>query len=112
MIRWHNQVNKKAYGVEWSPIDNVEKTELENGKVKTRRINTESKKQYSFNLYFSKAEYFLFAEWWKSELKDGALSFEFPNLEGLDENTEYEMVEPYSASWQNYKEVSMVVREC
>ena len=112
MIQWSNQVNTKAYGVEWSPIDNVERTELENGKIKTRRINTESKKQFSFNLYLSKAEYFIFDEWFKTQLKDGSLSFEFPCLDGKAGTAEYLLIEPFTASGQNSKEISLRVVEC
>lgn len=112
MIQWHSQINNKAFGVEWSPTDNVERTEMENGKIKTRRINTESKKQFAFNLYLTKSEYYLFEEWWRTSLKDGSLSFEFPCLDGRSGTAEYIPIEQYTASGQNGKEINMRVVEC
>jgi hypothetical protein len=115
MVIWPDGVNKNAYGLDIASGDNVIRTELDSGKIKTYRRNSEAKKTFSFNLYLDdrgdNSEFKKFDVWFRNSLKDGALSFVFPDLMGSGNDKHYLVTDEYSAVGQRYKEVSLTVVE-
>lgn len=114
-VAWHPDVNKKAYGMDASTIENVERVEFESGKARTFLKNTAAKKTHSFMLKMEdvgdNSEYKTFVTWWETTLLGGALSFVFPDLITHDSDTEYRPIGTYSATGQKWKEVSITVEE-
>jgi hypothetical protein len=114
-VAWHPDVNKKAYGMDTAPIENVERVEFESGKARTYLKNTAAKKTHSFMLKLEdvgdNSEYKKFVAWWETNLLGGALSFYFPDLITHDSDTEYRPIGTYSATGQKWKEVSITVEE-
>ena len=114
-VAWHPDVNKKAYGMDTAPMENVERVEFESGKARTFLKNTAAKKTHSFMLKMydvgDNSEYKKFVTWWESTLLSGALSFYFPDLITHDGDTEYRPLGTYSAAGQKWKEVSITVEE-
>lgn len=114
-VNWPAGVNQKAYGMETSPIENVERIEFESGKARTFLKNTAAKKAHTFMLSMedvgASSEYKLFLAWYENVLLSGALSFYFPDLITHDGDTEYRLLEPFSASGQKRKELSFSVEE-
>lgn len=114
-VAWHPDVNQRAYGMDTSPINNVERVEFESGKARTFRKNTAVKKSHSFMLTLKDdgddSEYKKFLLWWDTTLQGGALSFWFPDLITHDGDTEYRPLEDFSATGQLYKEITMTVEE-
>ena len=83
-VAWHPDVNKKAYGMDTAPMENVERVEFESGKARTFLKNTAAKKTHSFMLKMDdvgdNSEYKKFVAWWEYTLLGGSLSFYFPDL--------------------------------
>jgi hypothetical protein len=99
MVIWPDGVNKDAYGLDIASGDNVIRTELDSGKIKTYRRNSEAKKTFSFNLYLDdrgdNSEFKKFDVWFRNSLND----------------KHYLVTDEYSAVGQRYKEVSLTVVE-
>lgn len=114
-VSWPVGVNTDAYGMESTPIENVERVQFESGKARTYLKNSAQKLAFSFLVSMDdvgpSSEYKLFVEWWDTTLKSGALSFKFPDLVTHDTLTEYRMTGQYNSSGQKRKEVSFTVEE-
>lgn len=114
-VSWPVGVNTDAYGMEATPINNVERIEFESGKARTYLKNSAQKYTFSFMLSLDDSgagsEYRLFVTWWNDTLKSGSLSFYFPDLITHSGNTEYRMVQNYSSAGQKRKEISLTVEE-
>ncbi len=121
IVEWDSTVNKKVYGIETTPTENVERTEFESGLARTFRKNTIAKKKHSFMIKLSDravskdasghTEFKRFVDWWDYVLQDGANSFSFTNLITCDGNKTYRPTAPYTASGQGLKEVTIEVEE-
>ena len=115
MVTWPATVNTDAYGMESTPIENVERIEFESGKSRTYLKNSAQKKQFSFLLTMkdvgASSEYKDFVEWWDNTLLSGSLSFGFPDLITHTGTTEYRPIAVYSATGQKRKEVTLTVEE-
>ena len=115
-VAWPTGVNQKAYGMDTSPGENVERVEFESGKARTFLKNSVGKKVHSFMLSLEDAgdtsEYKTFLEWWSDDLASGSLSFLFPDLITHDADKEYRSVDgSFSATGQRIKEISLTVEE-
>jgi hypothetical protein len=115
-VAWPMSVNQKAYGMDTSPGENVERVEFESGKARTFLKNSVSKKVHSFMLDFEdvgdSSEYKDFLTWWNDDLASGSLSFLFPDLINHDADKEYRSVDgTFSATGQRIKTVSLTVEE-
>lgn len=115
-VAWPLSVNQKAYGMDTSPGENVERIEFESGKARTFLKNSVGKKVHSFMLTLEDigdtSEYKDFLEWWSDDLASGSLSFLFPDLVTHDADKEYRSVDGnFSATGQKYKEITLTVEE-
>jgi hypothetical protein len=114
-VSWPAGVNTDAYGMESTPIENVERVQFESGKARTYLKNSAQKLAFSFLVSMDdvgpSSEYKQFVEWWDTTLKSGALSFGFPDLITHTGTTEYRPIAVYSATGQKRKEVTLTVEE-
>jgi hypothetical protein len=114
-VAWPIGVNTDAYGMETTPMPNIERIEFDSGKSRTYLKNSTQKYMHSFLLSLDDSgdgsEYRIFVSWWNDVLKSGALSFTFPDLVAHSGLKEYRMTDAYSSSGQKRKEVSLSVEE-
>lgn len=115
-VAWPLSVNQKAYGMETSPGENVERVEFESGKARTFLKNSVGKKVHSFMLDLEDvgdtSEYKTFLKWWEDDLASGSLSFLFPDLITHDADKEYRSVDgTFSATGQRKKTITFSVEE-
>ena len=113
---WPLGVNQKAYGMDTSPGENVERVEFESGKARTFLKNSVGKKVHSFMLDMEDvgagSEYKTFLEWWSDDLATGSLSFMFPDLINHDADKEYRSIDgTFSATGQKRKTITLTVEE-
>lgn len=113
-VSWPVGVNTDAYGMDTSPIENVERIQFESGKERTYLKNSVGRKAHSFMLSMrddgAGSEYRTFVAWYDSTLLSGALTFMFPDLVIHTGLREYALIE-YSASGQLRKELTLTVEE-
>ncbi len=117
MIKWAENVNTKAYGLEINTNTNYTEVSFESG-TKRRFLNdTRAHKKYSFKLCFddspdsSDTEYKRFLNWYENVDYSGAFSFEFIDFDNIKNTKEYFFIDAPSVSGQAIKEVSLSVEE-
>lgn len=116
MVAWPVNVNQKAYGMEKTQAENVERIEFESGRARTYLKNSKATNIFSFLLTFEDhtgagSEYKRFLDWWDNSLHGLAGSFEFPDLITHTGTKEYRAIEDYNVTGQKFKEVSLTVEE-
>jgi hypothetical protein len=113
-IAWPGAVNTDAYGMDTSPIQNVERIMYESGKERVYLKNSRGRKQHTFIIDMedvgATSEYKAFITWFNDTLLSGALTFDFPDLITHSGTREYRMLD-YGATGQRMKEVSITVEE-
>jgi hypothetical protein len=113
-VAWPATVNTDAYGLETTPIENVERILFESGKERTYLKNSSGRKRHAFMLSMEDvgddSEYKTFLDWYNDTLLSGSLTFNFPNLITHTGTKEYKLLN-YTASGQKRKEVTLEVEE-
>jgi len=113
-VAWSAEVNTKAYGMDHSPIENVERIQFESGKERDYLKNSRGRKQYTFLIDMEDvgpdSEFKAFLSWYDDDIKSGALTFDFPNLITHSGLKEYRFLD-YGATGQRVKEVSITLEE-
>lgn len=113
-VEWPVGVNADAYGMDTSPIENVERIQFESGKERTYLKNSRGLKQHTFLIDMddsgASSEYKTFVDWYNDTLLTGALTFNFTDLIELTGTKEYRLLD-FSTTGQKTKEVSITVVE-
>lgn len=113
-VAWPETVNTDAYGMDTSPIENVERIQFESGKERSYLKNSRGRKQHTFLLEMEDvgalSEYKSFLTWYSDTLLSGSLTFSFPDLVTHSGTREYRFLD-YGATGQKSKEVSITVEE-
>lgn len=78
-ITWPEALPYLLTGWSMTPSDNILRSQPERGPAKTRRKTTAKTKNYSGSLYLSSSELDTFLEFVEDTLRDGSLSFLFPD---------------------------------
>lgn len=96
MIAWAEGVNKKVLReTTWGFEGGFISDETRSGKPKRRPSNSLGYDKYNVIMHFTIEEYEKFRQWFKNDLRRGALSFAFPRIDGQSEELrEYQFYEP------------------
>lgn len=81
MIDWAEGVNKQIKrGSNWELPSGVILEETRSGKRKSRPAEQLLPKPFSVDMIFSYNEYLIFEAWFTTKLRNGALTFKFPDV--------------------------------
>ena len=91
-VAWDSHVNQKVRrDTTWSEVTGFIADETLSGKTKRRMAHSLAKRPFSVSMLFTYEEYAYFKAWYHDDVKLGALSFEFPNIDGTG-NSEYRFI--------------------
>lgn len=100
MIAWPSGVNQTVYSdTNWEIGDGVISDTMRSGKKKTRLASSTVPTSVSVVMIFTRDEYAIFETWFKTSLRFGALTFQFPKIAGSG-NAEYRILpSPSFSQW-------------
>lgn len=97
-VDWSSSVNKKILrDSTWQEVSGFISDETLSGKTKRRMAHSLAKRPFSVTMIFDYNEYSAFTNWYKNTAKLGALSFNFPKIDGTG-TAEYRFTSPPSYS--------------
>ena len=100
---WPENVNQRILrDTEWETPVNVIADQTRCGRKKVRPGLTMQPQVFTVRMNFDPAEQVIFKEWYSTTLRNGAVSFLFPDIEKLTvNNKEYRFSEGSSIRWGN-----------
>ena len=82
MIQWPLTVNKRIYrDTDWDIPMGIIADQTRSGKRKIRAAHSSAPNVFNVVMRFSVAEYRVFLDWFKNDLRKGALPFLFPKID-------------------------------
>ena len=103
MIAWPDGVNTVVLRETTGSIPvGVIADETRCGRKRTRPANQTAPRVFSVVMKFSYQEFIIFENWFLNDLRNGALSFAFPRINGIEkELTEYRFSPGTNYEWEN-----------
>ena len=87
-INWSPNVNKKVLrdGNDWGEPETIIEDKTRSGKQKRRLYASSTKREFKVAFNFNMSEYSNFRNWFKTVLKKGMYSFNFPMIDSIDKS--------------------------
>ena len=98
---WSSSVNQKIRrGSTWGEIQGFISDPTLSGKQKRRMAHSMAKRPFAVEMLFTYSEYSSFTEWYKTTIKQGTLSFNFPTIDGTG-TSEYRIADGGAPQYEN-----------
>ncbi len=112
-VQWDSRINQKVLrdGTSWEEPETVIEDTTRSGKQKRRLYASMTKRQFTVSFNFTLEEYGYFREWYTTYLRQGAFSFEFPQLDS-DDNTQLKEYRIKKGGFPKYSNKSGKIIAC